>query len=338
MKRRDFLALGAAGVAGGLAGVRLAPGQPHDHEHQVPPPGSPPATGPGTGADAPPPPNAFRRRFAPQFNMFPETSPRDAADRVKWFYDHGFIAIEDARFLSRPEDERIRMCDEMHRLGIQFGAFLANPRSAFRPTFVLGDPVIKQRVLEELRETIIIARRAHARYVSLVPGLFAHELDPAIQTANVVELLRGLAAECMDDPLILCLAPLNPFKDHPGVFLTSVAQAQLICKAVLHGCCKILYDTYHQQMTAGNLIGSMERAWENISYVKFADAPRRREPGSGEINFSTILKHLDKEAYAGIIGLDHALTRPSPESERAVLQLYRALDDGKSFSISSVAR
>jgi hypothetical protein len=48
--------------------------------------------------------------------------------------------------------------------------------------------------------------------------------------------------------LILVMEPLNAWTNHPGLFLTKIPQANLICEAVNHPSCKIVNDLYHQQI------------------------------------------------------------------------------------------
>ncbi len=57
--------------------------------------------------------------------------------------------------------------------------------------------------------------------------------------------------------LVIVLEPLNP-ENHPGLFLTKIAQAYEICRAVDSPGCKILDDIYHQQITEGNLIPNID--------------------------------------------------------------------------------
>lgn len=86
----------------------------------------------------------------------------------------------------------------------------------------------------------------------------------------------------------MVLEPLNPWRDHPGLFLTKIPQTFLICKAVDSPSCKILFDIYHQQITEGNLIPNMEKAWGEIGYFQSGDNPGRKEPGTGEINYQNL--------------------------------------------------
>jgi hydroxypyruvate isomerase len=84
------------------------------------------------------------------------------------------------------------------------------------------------------------------------------------------------------------LEPLNPWKDHPGLFLTKIPQAFQICRATSSRSCKILFDMYHQQITEGNIIPNIDRAWSEVAYMQIGDNPGRKEPTTGEINYRNI--------------------------------------------------
>jgi hydroxypyruvate isomerase len=79
----------------------------------------------------------------------------------------------------------------------------------------------------------------------------------------------------------------------------------MICKAVGSPSCKILFDMYHQQITEGNIIPNIDRAWAEIGYFQTGDNPGRKEPTTGEMNYRNIFRHIHGKGYTGIIGMEH---------------------------------
>ena len=77
--------------------------------------------------------------------------------------------------------------------------------------------------------------------------------------------------------------------NHPGLFLTKAAQAYAVCQSVGSPSCKILFDIYHQQIQEGNLIPNIDAAWDEIAYFQIGDNPGRKEPTTGEINYTRVL-------------------------------------------------
>ena len=124
----------------------------------------------------------------------------------------------------------------------------------------------------------------------------------------------------------MVLEPLNPWRDHPGLFLTKMPQAYMICQAVGSPSCKILCDIYHQQITEGNLIPNIDRSWDEIAYFQMGDNPGRKEPTTGEINYRNIFEHIHGKGYTGVMGMEHGNSKPGKEGEQAVIDAYVACD------------
>ncbi len=124
----------------------------------------------------------------------------------------------------------------------------------------------------------------------------------------------------------MVLEPLNPWRNHPGLFLTKIPQAFMICQAVGSPSCKILDDLYHQQITEGNLIPNIDRSWDEIAYFQVGDNPGRKEPTTGEINYRNVFKHIHGKGFTGIVGMEHGNSKPGKAGERAVIDAYVSCD------------
>ncbi len=159
-------------------------------------------------------------------------------------------------------------------------------------------------------DAITIAERCGAKHMTVVPGSvdqqFADQenwnrygggrLAEGYQAANVIDLLRECAALLEPKNLVMVLEPLNWHANHGGVFLERSDQAFAICRAVNSPYCKILFDIYHQQITEGNLIPNIDLSWSEIAYFQSGDNPGRKEPGTGEINYSKVFAHIHERA------------------------------------------
>jgi hydroxypyruvate isomerase len=49
----------------------------------------------------------------------------------------------------------------------------------------------------------------------------------------------------------------------------------------------------------------MQEHLAQIGHIQLADNPGRHEPGSGEINFPFLLRHLDTIGYGGWVGCEY---------------------------------
>jgi hydroxypyruvate isomerase len=298
MKRRDFLTvtvLGAAAVRAGSAG------------------------------DGPERKQPFKLKYAPHLGMFRHLAGDDHVDQLRFMADEGFTAFEDNGMRGRPVDEQRRIAKEMERLGMTMGVFVASADFG-AVTFASSSPDVHAKLLADMRDSVETAKRVNATWCTVVLGRYDQRLDRDYQTANVVENLKRCAEVCEPAELVMVLEPLNP-RDHPGLFLTKIPQAYLICRAVGSPSCKILDDLYHQQVTEGNLIPNIDRAWSELGYVQVGDNPGRCEPTTGEINYRNVFSHLHAKGYRGIIGMEHGNSGQGAEGERAVIDAYRACDD-----------
>jgi hydroxypyruvate isomerase len=157
----------------------------------------------------------------------------------------------------------------------------------------------------------------------VVPGDFQRNLPLDIQTANVIEALRRGAEILEPHGLVMVLEPLS---DTPNLYLRTSAQTYMICKAVNSPSCKILYDIYHMQKNEGHLITFMDMCWDEIAYIQIGDNPGRKEPGTGEINYLNVFKHIHDKGYREILGMEHGNAHPGKEGEQALIDAYRNAD------------
>jgi hydroxypyruvate isomerase len=271
----------------------------------------------------------FKLHYAPHPNMFKESAGDNVVDQITFAADQGFTAWEDNGMRRRPPQEQERIAQTLADRGMKMGVFVAHG-SIGKLTFAKKDQAVWDSVLADLRHSVEVARRVNAKWMTVVPGDMDEDrrsrLAPGYQEANVIELLRRGVEILEPHGLVMVLEPLNWYADHGGVFLRYADQAYAICKAVNSPSCKILFDIYHQQITEGNLIPNIDRCWDEIGYVQSGDNPGRKEPGTGEINYLNVFRHLKKKNFQGIVGMEHGNSRPGKDGELAVIEAYRAVD------------
>jgi len=267
----------------------------------------------------------FRLKYAPHFGMFRNHAGEDLLDQLRFAADQGFRAFEDNSMKERPAAEQERIAREMQRLDLEMGVFVAS--ADFREvTFASDEPDVRERLLADMRESVEVARRVNARWFTVVPGCYDRGTEWDYQTAQVIDNLKRCCEVLEPSGLTMVLEPLNPWRDHPGLFLRKIPQAFMICRSVGSDSCKILFDIYHQQITEGNLIPNMDRAWEEVGYIQIGDNPGRNEPTTGEINYLNIFNHIGRKGYSGILGMEHGNSKPGLEGEKALLEAYRHCD------------
>lgn len=269
--------------------------------------------------------SAFKLKYAPSFGMFAAHAGKDPIDQLKFLADQGFKAMFDNGLMKKDPALQEAIAREMNRLNLEFGPFVAYADFS-KKSFVTQDEEIKKMLADTMKTAVETAKRTNAKYALIVPGRYDESLEWDYQTANVVDNLKFCAEICKPGGLVIVIEPLNPW-DHPGLFLTKIPQAYQICKAVASSSCKIVNDIYHQQITEGNLIPNIDRAWDQIASFHVGDSPGRQEPTTGEINYKNIFKHLHEKGYTGTICMEHGKSKKGIEGEKAVIDAYRACDN-----------
>jgi hydroxypyruvate isomerase len=307
MDRRAFMATGLA------AGAAVSMGTFANHSH---------AAEPAKRSAK----RKFKLKYAPYFGMFRNHVGDDPIDQLKFMADEGFRAAFDNEIADRSKQQQKAIASQMERLNMMLGPFIACAEFE-RKTFVTSSKHVRRKLIEQMNNAVQVSKRVNCKWALVVPGAFDAGLEWEYQTANVIDNLKYCAEVCEPAGVIMVIEPLNPWRDHPGLFLTRIPQAYQICRAVGSGSCKILNDLYHQQITEGNLIPNIDMAWEEIAAFHLGDTPGRMEPTTGEINYKNIFKHLYEKGYEGVLCMEHGQSKEGKDGERAVIEAYRVCDN-----------
>lgn len=282
----------------------------------------------------------FNLRFAPHPGSFAATVGNDVIDQINFCHEQGFTAIEYNRITRETPEKQTEIGETLAKHDMQMGVFVAYANFD-NPTFANPRDETTKAILKSVKASVDVAKRCGAKFVTVVPGSIDQpapksknnggpRLADGYQLANVIDMLRRCAAILEPHDLVMVLEPLNWRTNHGGAFLRNSDQAYAICRAVNSPSCKILFDVYHQQISEGNLIFNIQKCWDEIAYFQVGDNPGRAEPGTGEINFHTIFKAIDKRAKKEgkdfIIGMEHKNSIAGKDGDAAVIEAYRKVD------------
>ncbi len=120
----------------------------------------------------------------------------------------------------------------------------------------------------------------------------------------VVDNLRFAAKELEGAGIRLLIEPINTF-DIPGFYLNRTDQALSILDEVGSPNLLVQYDIYHAQRMEGELGNTLSKHITRIGHIQLADNPGRGEPGTGEINYPWLFRHIDAIGYDGWIGCEY---------------------------------
>jgi hydroxypyruvate isomerase len=266
----------------------------------------------------------FNLNYGFHDGMFAAHAGKDFIDQIKWAHDQGFRSIEDNGMMNRTPEMQAKIGDTLAKLGMQMGVFVITTDGwHWKMSLATGKQEFKDLIIRDCNTAVEVAKRCNAKHMTVVPGNFDRTLPMDIQTANVIEALRGGAGVLEKHGLVMVLEPLS---DNPDLFLRYSTQTYMICKAVNSPSCKILFDMYHMQRNEGNIIANINRTWEEIGYFQIGDNPGRKEPTTGEMNYKNIFKHIYNKGYRGVMGMEHGNSKPGTEGELALIKAYRESD------------
>lgn len=266
----------------------------------------------------------FKCNYGIHDGMFKNLAGPDFIDQIKFAHSVGFRAIEDNGMMNRPVEQQKKIGDTLEKLDMKMGVFVnVFDNWPLQTSMTAGKQEWKDKFLRYCRDSIEVAKRCHAKYITVVPGNYERSLSEGYQTANVIEFMKRGAEILEPHGLVMVMEPLS---DTPDLFLRHSDQTYAICKAVNSPACKILFDMYHMQRNEGNMIPNIDKAWDEIGYFQIGDNPGRKEPGTGEMNYKNIFRHIHGKGYTGVLGMEHGNAKPGKEGELALIAAYREAD------------
>jgi len=300
MNRRAFLATGIS--AGSILGTGLAQAADSSRSNAA----------------------KFKLRYAPGLGTFRAHVGGDPIENIKFAADQGFRAMFDNGLMGKPADLQKKIAAETAKHDMKLGPFVVYPNFGDSDLMV-GKKDSIEAFLKRVKNGLETAKRTGCQWMLVVPGKVDQRLEVEYQTANLVDVMRRACEIVEPAGVVIVLEPLNRW-NHPGQFLYGIPQTYQICRAVNHPCCKIVDDLYHQQITEGNLIPNIDRAWSEIAAFHIGDNPGRREPGTGEINFKNVFAHIYRKDYDGVLCCEHGKSKGGKDGEIAFIEAYRWAD------------
>jgi len=98
-------------------------------------------------------------------------------------------------------------------------------------------------------------------------------------------------------------------RDIPGFFLRTQEQGAAVIEAIGSAHAALQFDIYHCQVAQGDVTRRLETLMPPIAHIPIADAAARNEPGSGEIAWDTVFRHVDELGYRAWVGCEYQPAR-----------------------------
>jgi len=235
-------------------------------------------------------------------------------DRIRKVADLGFKNVEmwfvDMSYKGTPEN--LARIAEQNRVRIT-NTVIGSPDGTLGGG--LTDPTHRDQWLARAGLTLDFTKRAGIPATIACAGNAAPKMTDAQMMASVSEGLKRTAELAEQAGITLLLEPLNTAYDHPGYWLTSSDLGAEICRKVDSERMRLLFDCYHMQIMAGDLINHIERNLDVIGHFHAAGVPGRHELYKGEIDYAFVANRIEAMGYRGVFGLEYT---PSIEDEASL--------------------
>jgi len=195
--------------------------------------------------------------------------------------------------------------------------------------FSLVDPTHKKQYLDYLKQSVAAAQKVGAESVTIHSNALGDggivvnhydELSDTVQICSMYDALLACAKIADESGIRMNLEALNITTDHVGNFLKNTQMAAEMTRLIGSPNLKILYDVYHMQLNEGGICDTLSKYCDQIGHIHVADAPGRHEPGTGEINYTNVFKHLESLGYAGRVGYELFPKKNTQEAVKAIME------------------
>ena len=214
----------------------------------------------------------------------------------------GFSGVE---YLFPYDFDKAELREQLHQHGLT--QVLHNLPAGNWAAGERGIAILPDRV-EEFRDGVAravdYAKALDCRQLNCLVGIAPDGADVFDLHEVLVGNLRFAADALGKAGIKLLIEPINTI-DIPGFFLNKTGQALQLIADVRSSNLLVQYDIYHMQVMEGDIARTLQRHLPRIAHVQLADNPGRNEPGTGEINYPFLFRHLDAIGYRGWVGCEY---------------------------------
>lgn len=252
--------------------------------------------------------------------------------RLEKIHEAGYHAVElVGEFKDWKKQDFADARRKKQELGIEFDG----TTGVWQP---LGDAAAREIFLKSLREFIPTLKELECTRLIMQTGDKVPGLSQAEMHANCIETLKRGGEIAAKNDIELLIENIDP-EENPKYFVTLSAEGFEIIRSVGNPHVKFLYDLFHEQISAGNLIAKLEKNIEFVGLIHVADVPGRHHPGTGEINYSNIFRKLAELRYSRYVAMEFKpLGDPVKELREArelVISSVRSAQAGAARSFES---
>ena len=151
----------------------------------------------------------FNLKYAPHLGMFKHHAGKDPIDELQFMVDQGFTAFEDNNMKKRDLETHNRIASFMLKNNMEMGDLVAHTIHWKEPNLASGDKEKRIEFLNEIKNSVEVAKRVNAKWMTVVPGHLDLRLNIGYQTSNVIESLKYASEILEPHNMTMVLEPLD---------------------------------------------------------------------------------------------------------------------------------
>ncbi len=219
----------------------------------------------------------------------------------------GFDGVEIPIFNTDPE-HWIGWRKKMDELGLSAVAVTINGPEHNQ---INSDPSMRKKTLDKNKMALECAAVLGSKLMTgpfhSALGVFSGTKVSADEKKWAAENLYLLSEYASTLEITLGLEYLNRFES----YLVSCADELIeLVNEINHPNCKMMFDSFHANIEEKNISAAIEKMGKNLVHVQLSENDRSTL-GKGHINFSEIIKTLEKINYEGMISIEAFSTKLS---------------------------
>jgi hydroxypyruvate isomerase len=230
-----------------------------------------------------------------------------------------------SEYASWSDDDIARVKKICRSFDLGMDTIIATPDWGKRPVSMV-DPAHREGFLADVRQAIVFAHKLGVPHIILMSGNEIPARSRAEQYASMLEGAKRAADLAASAGLTLIVEPLNSLVNHKDYYLNTCTEGLKLVREVGNPHLKLLFDIYHEQVQAGNVIQTLTECAPHVAVYHVADSPGRHDPGTGELNWPNIYKAIQKTGFAGYITMEYLpLGDPVASLKKAVTDFRAAI-------------
>ena len=123
--------------------------------------------------------------------MFKHHAGDNPIDQLQFMIDQGFTAFEDNNMRKRELGTQKKMASFMFKNNMKMGVFVAHTIYWKEPNLASGNKKMRNEFLNEIKESVDVAKRVNAKWITVVPGHLDLKLNIGYQTSNCYRIFKN---------------------------------------------------------------------------------------------------------------------------------------------------